>query len=354
MIAIYVTSVVPFSGKSAICIGLGHQLQQRGLSIGYIKPISTMLKETEQGEFDEDALVAKQAFELTEDLDTIAPIHLNDFTIERIFDEEELPFQENLKRAYATIAEGKDVVLIEGANKIAEGSVIGLPAPVVARTLAARALIIAGYEDPLIVDKILHTCSQHGEAVAGVIINEVPSASLDFVKERLVPFLNNRGIKVFGVIPRKKVLSAVSVAELAAGLGGELLCCHDRDSELVEDLSIGAMTSDSALAYFRRRANKAVITGGDRPDIQLAALETSTKCLILTGNLHPSPLILGRAEELDVPVMLVKHDTLTTVSKARQIFDNSHFHHLKKIQRFERLLEEHLNFDELYRELGIK
>ena len=58
------------------------------------------------------------------------------------------------------------------------------------------------------------------------------------------------------------------------------------------------------MTYFRRKPNKAVITGGDRADIQLAALETSTRCLILTGNLYPSPAVLNRAEELCVPVLL--------------------------------------------------
>jgi BioD-like phosphotransacetylase family protein len=39
---------------------------------------------------------------------------------------------------------------------------------------------------------------------------------------------------------------------------------------------VGAMSAENALSYFRRKAHKVVITGGDRPDIQLAALETST------------------------------------------------------------------------------
>ena len=86
---------------------------------------------------------------------------------------------------------------------------------------------------------------------------------------------------------------SVSVGELAEFLSGKILCCADKVDELVEHLMVGAMSVDSALTYFRRKPNKAVITGGDRPDIQLAALETSTKCLILTGNLQPSPIILG-------------------------------------------------------------
>ena len=64
---------------------------------------------------------------------------------------------------------------------------------------------------------------------------------------------------------------------------------------------------------FRKQTNKAVITSGDRADIQLAALETSTTCLILTGNLRPSPLIVKQADEFDVAVLLVRSNTLETV-----------------------------------------
>ena len=74
-----------------------------------------------------------------------------------------------------------------------------------------------------------------------------------------------------------------------------------------------------------------MITGGDRPDIQLAALETSTKCLILTGNLHPSPIILNRAEELGVPMILVGQDTMTAMQTIEKFFGRSRFHQIKKL-----------------------
>jgi len=121
----------------------------------------------------------------------------------------------------------------------------------------------------------------------------------------------------------------------------------------VEHLMVGAMNVEAALRYFRRKPNKAVITGGDRPDIQLAALETSTKCLILTGNLEPSPIILGRAEEIGVPVLLVREDTLTTVQNIESFFGKTRFHQPKKIECFERLLEEHFDFAKLDEALGL-
>ncbi len=55
-----------------------------------------------------------------------------------------------------------------------------------------------------------------------------------------------------------------------------------------------------------RGENMAVITGGDRTDLQLAALETSTTCLILTGSISPDPLI----EDLKTLLIQAYHGNL--------------------------------------------
>jgi hypothetical protein len=162
------------------------------------------------------------------------------------------------------------------------------------------------------------------------------------------------GVPVFAVLPRERVLLSVSVADLAEGLGGEVLCAHQALTELVEHLMVGAMSADSALKYFRREPNKAVITGGDRSDIQLAALETSTRCLILTGNMRPSPQIVGRAEEEGVPLILTGHDTMTAIENIERFFGKTRFHQGQKVRHFENLLNEHMDFDALYQALNIR
>ncbi len=144
------------------------------------------------------------------------------------------------------------------------------------------------------------------------------------------------------------------MAELAVALNAEILCCADRMDDLVEHLLVGAMSAEAALSYFRKKPNKAVVTGGDRGDIQLAALETSTRVLILTGNLYPSPAVLNRAEELNVPVLLANLDTLTTTEVVEHFFGRSRFQQPQKIELFESMLEEHMNFDALYESLDLK
>jgi BioD-like phosphotransacetylase family protein len=130
-----------------------------------------------------------------------------------------------------------------------------------------------------------------------------------FVSQSAIPFIEKHGIPVFGVLPDVKSLSALTVSELIKVLDAEVLTRLTRQQALVENLTVGAMTAETALSRFRKYANKAVITGGDRTDIQLAALETSTTCLVLTGNLRPSPLVVKQAEEFGVAVLLVRKNT---------------------------------------------
>ena len=130
-------------------------------------------------------------------------------------------------------------------------------------------------------------------------------------------------------------------------LDGKILSAKDKLDELVETFMLGAMGQEQALKFFRMKTNKAVITGGDRADVQLAALETNTKCLILTGNFQPSSVVLGRAEEIDVPIILVKYDTLTTVEKLNVIIGRKGFHEFKKIDKIIQITKEFIDIEGL-------
>jgi uncharacterized protein len=115
----------------------------------------------------------------------------------------------------------------------------------------------------------------------------------------------------------------------------------------VENMVVGAMTAEAALSRFRKQSNKAVITGGDRTDIQLAALETSTACLVLTGNLRPSPLVIKQAEEFGVPVLLVRQNTMETIEKIERVFGKTRLGQATKLKQFQSLMEEHFDFNRL-------
>ena len=116
---------------------------------------------------------------------------------------------------------------------------------------------------------------------------------------------------------------------------------------------MGAMTLDAALSRFRRQQNKAVITGGDRSDIQLAALETSTVVLILTGNLQPSPVVLHQADSVGVPVLLVKGNTMQTVEAIERAYGKTRLGQPEKMNTFMQLMQENVALEKIYQILEV-
>ncbi len=108
---------------------------------------------------------------------------------------------------------------------------------------------------------------------------------------------------------------AITVGSIAQCINGELLNSPEKTGEVIESFMVGAMCVDPSPLYFGIKPNKAVITRGDRPDIQLGALETSTKCIVVTGGTKPVSSVLQRAEQQEIPMLLVEKDTLTILKQ---------------------------------------
>lgn len=355
MVTLYVASTEEASGKTALCVGLGKRLQRDGYTVGYLKPISLSARRLEGMVVDEDAQFIKKQLQLDEKLADLVPIPLDPQAVESIMRKQKrLDYRKLLCDIYEKVATDKDVMLIEGVDRLSSGGLIGLPANEVCELLGAKSLTVIRYRGLLTLEPVLFYRRVLGQSMLGAVINSVPQRLRESAEEVARPYLQQEGILVYGVLPEERFLMSVSVKEVAEALGAEIVTRPDKASELVENLMVGAMTGDIALSYFRRKPNKAVITGGDRTDIQLAALQTSTKCLILSGNLHPQDMIKAVAEELGVPIIISKYDTLTTIEIVEGFFGKSRFQQEKKIEHFQQVLAEHFDFTSLYISLGLK
>jgi BioD-like phosphotransacetylase family protein len=267
---------------------------------------------------------------------------------------EAMGLMEKVKTAYGAIAGQVELLLLEGGASLREGYSVGLPTPQVAEALDSTVLVVVKYRGEIrLMDDILASQKRLGATLGGVLINHVPPEASGFVSEAAVPYLEARGIPVFGVLPEERGLAAMTVAELVDLLGAEVLTRRTNLEALVENLTVGAMTAEAALSRFRKQGHKAVITGGDRTDIQLAALETSTACLILTGNLRPSPLVIRQAEEFGVTVMLVRPNTMETIETIDRVFGKTRLGQETKLKQFQDLLAAHFDFQRLEQVLGI-
>jgi hypothetical protein len=244
-----------------------------------------------------------------------------------------------------------DIILIEGPSTLTEGSLFDLSMQQVAQTIGTPVLLVARYTSSQMIDSVLKAKQVLGDYLLGVVINDVPTEGLDRLKHLIVPFLESHGIDIFGILPQNDLLRSITVREIARQLKAEVVCRPDRLDLMVGTLSIGAMNVNSALEYFRKGENKAVVTGGDRTDLQLAALETSTSCLILTGHMPPQSLIISRAEDLEIPILSVDYDTLKTVEIVDKAFGKIRLHEPIKVECIQDLMAKHFEIDRFLSQL---
>jgi BioD-like phosphotransacetylase family protein len=355
MKSLYVTSIERYSGKTAACLGLGKQFIEDGYRVGYIKPLSLQPWRSAGRISDEDATFVKEVLELSEEAWELSPVVVTpEFLHDYLRGEIQTDLMDKVRSAYEAASKGRDIMLLEGGGSLREGHVVGLPTPDMARTFSSNVIVVVKYRSEVrVMDDALSAKARLGELLSGIIINRVPVDASSFVSDLAIPNLEDRGIPVYGYLPEVPRLAALTVGELIDTLEAKVLTEKiDRDA-LVENLTVGAMTQDAALHRFRKQTNKAVITGGDRTDIQLAALETSTTCLVLTGNLQPSPLVVKQADSFGVSVLLVPTNTMETVEAIETVFGKTRLGQPAKLAQFQDLMNKHINMNRIYKSLGL-
>jgi BioD-like phosphotransacetylase family protein len=350
MKAVYVTATEHFSGKTALCLGLGKWLQSAGYRTGYLKPVSFSPILLPGHVADEDAVFIKHMLRLEREPWELSPMVVTPGLLDECLDREEAcqELRERIEADYAQAAAECDFLILEGGGSLRQGSAIGLASPVVAEMLDVPVLAVVKCRSKLrMLDDALTAQFRLGDRLLGVVLNRVPDDALPFVDEVALPFLAEHGITVLGILPEDRHLAAISVGELVEVLNAQLLAGADKLDEFCESLMVGAMGEKEALRRFRAVPNKAVITGGDRTDVQLAALESSTTALVLTGNLQPLRAVVERAEGQGVAVLVVPHNTMEAVETIDHVFGKTRLGHPAKMARFEALLAEHMDFKRL-------
>lgn len=317
MTTILVTSPDPNAGKTTVAIALGQRLSRLGKPIAYRR----LPGPGAAG----DAAFARAALALNEPSDVIGPS------------------AERIGEALATDA---DVLLIEAGDSET--------AAMIAKMANVVPLIVARFRVDDLAERIIAHAHSIGAAQARVLLNVVPEKGLRQVRQRVIPALQQAGLRVVGVLPQDRVLLGTTVGELADYLQARILCAHDHVELPVEAIMIAAMSDEGAEEYFRRLSRKAVVAAGDRPDIHLPALATDTSCIVLSQGLDPDPTVLETADELGVPLLAVQPDTIVVLDLIADHFAEVRFRQRHKIGPAVALLRAHLDEDALFAALGVK
>lgn len=339
------------TGKTMVALAIASKLRDRGKSVGYFKPVGKKSFERSREvdiDIDEDAVVMKDVLELSTSLHCICPLVRTHSSYDEFLRIGRDKLMSEIQHCFSEASEGKDYVLLEGTKAPWHLLHVGLSTPQLARELNCRVICLVNFPDVSAIDDVFlqrDLFKQHGIDSISVILNMVPPMLKSAVTEDIIPFLTEEGVDFCGVVYKHRELFSPSLVEIKRALDGEMLLGEDREDILIDQFQIGSMGYKHALKWFRRAKDKAVITGGDRSDICLAALETDTNLLILTGGLGPDIRTISKAKEKDVPIMMTAHDTYTTGKIVDDLVGTVTAENKKKIRAVEKIIGENINLE---------
>jgi BioD-like phosphotransacetylase family protein len=340
---LYVASTGSFAGKTLVALALAKLWARRGVSVGYVKPLGKIPVIEGGRAVDEDASFLAAELGLAGPPEGVCPVVITQDIVMASYRGEPQRLKDRVRDAVENAAARSDVLLLGGAANLRDGTFLGISPLSLISELDCRVLLVDRFAGEKSMDQILWAAVELREKLLGVVLNRVSKEQEAFIKDAVLPYLEARHLRVFGTVPSDPVLESVSVRALAAALSADLACGEESLNVMIERFCVGAMDVEHALRVFRRVGHKAVITGGFRSDIQLAALETDTVCLILTGGIGPNDLIKTRAQEKGIPILIVQEDTMETVDLFDKIVGRLRIREKEKVERGVGLVRDHVD-----------
>lgn len=341
-----VSSTQTYSGKSAIAISLLLILKERGYEVGYFKPFG--INSVRLG----DRVCEEDTYFVQKDLgiDSSCAIVLDRPYIDFAVSQDSIKLKKMIIDSFTEL-EDKEVVIIEGAQNFIAGASLEICDVQISKILDSRVLLVSKYTDDFMIDEIISAKRLFDEKLHDVILNQVVGYKKSYIKGLAEAVFKKFDLEVLGTIPKDPSLMSLRVEEIAKTIEGEFLVKPEKEVE-VEQVLVGAMRGESAASYFRYAQNFTLIVGGDRSDLMTLAIESGAKCIVATGNLEPSKFVLSLAEKRQVPVILSKADTATTLLRIQEKFGKIRVRG-DKIQRAKELVKENVNVEKLFANLGL-
>jgi hypothetical protein len=230
------------------------------------------------------------------------------------------------------VAGGSKITIVEGSSDTQSNLQL-------ANATDGLVLLVVRYGEGLSV-----VVKEYGSRLAGVIVNGLPRYRAEDTDGTLAADLESSGTRLLGSIPDDRRMLAPRLGQVAEFLGGEFLNSEDQSDRLLDNFLIGGLVLDWGPFYFSSRKNTGVIVRGDRPDVQIAAIQTdTTRALVLTKGVRPVEYVMYEAEQRGIPLVVVPGNTHDVAEQLEGLQPQVEFDHADKLARMVELVSEHID-----------
>jgi len=345
----YLSSLRERAGKSFLSIGFIQKLKKEGKKFAYFKPIGVPTAAFSNKADPDVSFILNTAFKTDHPYDLISPVSIPDaYYVDLVDASKKDEYLQKIKSAYDELVKNVDYIVIEGNPSIRKFVRTGIDDVSIAQMLGIKELIFVSVDSTdRCIDNFFFTKNYFDFrkiGIMGILFNKIDFEYIARIKEITDDHITRYNIPVLGIIEKSVELFSPRVNEMKEQIGGELIndAASSGLNNLVEMFLIGAMNSQSALKYLRQVKKAAFITGGDRTDLAMAALNQDVSALILTGFIQPDLSVITAANEKGIPIILSPSDTYTTMRNLERLKPGIQEDEMEKVLE---LIEKDIDWD---------
>ena len=194
-------SCEPFSGKSALVLGIARNLIASNYLVRFGKPLATSLElnVSERGDMkdmiDDDVRFVGETLKLTAENLIPSIQFLAASTAEKRIQENTLDPGIKFNEFKLSLNSSVEAInILEAAGSLHEGLLYGLSLSQLAKGLNAKVLLAHFWQDSRSVEALLEAKNQLGDYLSGVVLNAVNPDQIKDIKENIVPSLKSLGL----------------------------------------------------------------------------------------------------------------------------------------------------------------
>ncbi len=343
------------AGHSLLTWTMARWLAEKGLSVGFIKPLGSRPIYIQGLWTDQDALLFKRVLRLSEPLDRLCPFPRPE---EAWGEKDRDEMIGEIRSLVKEISTGKDILLIMGSRHIFfDDPRWGVSDIHLELDLEADFVLVDRYgSTQASIYSILSVGSLIKDRLKGVVLNRVPTERLGMIKGQMIPLLVSKGIPFMSVIPEDPFLSYRTLGAIRDLVDGDFLWGEEDLNRSVGGMTVGSQDLKGGLVLLRRVYNKIIflepasLEGGVQED----SFPRPIAGVLLTGGRRPAPQVLEAIRKAHVPLILTREDTFAALKRLEQPAPGLTPDDEAKVLRFTELMNEDGALEILIGSLGLQ
>lgn len=242
---IYVAATHQHVGKTTSTLGLVATLRQKGINVGYCKPVGQEFVDLGDLKVDKDALLFAKVMDFELEAGIHSPVIVGRGVTTSYLDHpEQFAFRQKLAKADEALRKRHDVIVYEGTGHPGVGSVIDLSNADVAKMLGASVIMVVEGGIGSTIDELnanLALFREQDVPVIGVIVNKVIPQKIAKVKRYVGRKLSQMGIPLLGILPYDKSLANPIMETIQHAVNGLVLYNEESLDNKIENIVSGSL-----------------------------------------------------------------------------------------------------------------